>query len=196
MTTPSLDTAAIRARLEAATPGPWIRDDGVIEASGGRVIGYTYDDALHVNGDLIADAPTDIASLLAALETAQAGADPTPRDENAEMTPGQWIHAFLERDAAGRLEWAERVVSNASELAHLFVRNVSAERVKELEDRLNHAYLQRDGWQVRAKRAEGAVQRVEELHAREVGRHGGLEIDVWVNAQQLREALRGGGSDA
>ena len=66
-----------------------------------------------------ARAVAEILRLNADLAAARAGADPTPIPENAEWTPGQWIHGFLARDAAGRLEWAERVIKDRGRLAEL-----------------------------------------------------------------------------
>lgn len=78
---PQLDTAAIEARLAAATPGPWtLRYDGwtIRDSRGNRQIAHTYgrDGSLveqQVNdADLIAHAPTDIRALLDEVERLRA----------------------------------------------------------------------------------------------------------------------------
>lgn len=97
-----LDTAAIRARLEAATPGPWhIGPDSAGQATAVRgpkrdhVASCQYDEDL----EFIAHARTDVELLLAALDEAQAERD-THR-EVAESMTGLWEQ---EKDRASRLE--------------------------------------------------------------------------------------------
>lgn len=88
MTGSDLDKDAIRARLAAATPGPW-SFGGIGVASLNRRIAMTcLDSEQHLrrslvgygavrdqdvaNGEFIAHAPTDVADLLDALEAAEA----------------------------------------------------------------------------------------------------------------------------
>lgn len=71
-----IDTAAIEARLAAATPGPWVRRHGNVEHYFPHIGEYgdicTPDDA---NADLIAHAPTDLRNLLDRLAAVEAERD-------------------------------------------------------------------------------------------------------------------------
>ena len=71
----------IRARLKAATPGPWVRASGIrreIRGSGGRgmhifgVIDGQREVGADADADFIAASRTDIADLLAEVERLQA----------------------------------------------------------------------------------------------------------------------------
>jgi len=73
------DLAAIRARLAAATPGPWrlqtcacgaVCDDAAAVKAGGVLVVECADDP---DADLIAHAPTDLAALLDEVERLRAG---------------------------------------------------------------------------------------------------------------------------
>ncbi len=70
----ALDTEAIRARLEAATPGPW---DAVMPSDGGPHRIYGIDGGSSrltpVDERFIAHAPTDVGALLDEVERLQAG---------------------------------------------------------------------------------------------------------------------------
>lgn len=76
MTAEPLDLDAIRARLEAATPGPWEPES---EQDGDHETGYA--DAIFIanaaDATLISNAPTDIAALVAEVERLRA--DSVPR---------------------------------------------------------------------------------------------------------------------
>ncbi len=65
--------AEVRARLEAATPGPWDYAHGYVEAENCADYIVEGPDAINDddNGDFIAHAPADIAKLLAMLEVAR-----------------------------------------------------------------------------------------------------------------------------
>lgn len=67
------DVAAIKARLEAATPGPWTNERyRVFGGYGTRVANATGDTwASRADAEFIANAPSDIAALLQALEAAE-----------------------------------------------------------------------------------------------------------------------------
>ena len=71
MTRPDLD--AIRARCDAATPGPWTYDEtGYVDIGVPRsrsiAIGIEVDATAKSDGDFIAHARTDIPALLAYIE--------------------------------------------------------------------------------------------------------------------------------
>ena len=76
----TLDIEAIKTRLAAATPGPWVsnwsqpsgdeRCEQILAENGDEVVGALWYDGLHLavnekDADLIAHAPADIAALLA-----------------------------------------------------------------------------------------------------------------------------------
>jgi len=81
MTNPKLDKAAIKARAEKATPGPWYRVDVRIQTVPDRQTDTKKYIALHSgctdgakfpnDGEFIAHARTDIPALLEALEAAE-----------------------------------------------------------------------------------------------------------------------------
>jgi hypothetical protein len=109
----------IRARLAAATPGPWkANDDGTIDGSEyaevicrGQVDCMAYcaggtsvieGDNLKADADLIANAPTDIARLLAALDDLLYIAD----NKTADNHVGRWwsstIRGAIEKAVGGK----------------------------------------------------------------------------------------------
>jgi hypothetical protein len=90
-----LDLAAIAARLRAATPGPWTMNERgmVCVVESGDWVADTY--FSDTDGPFIANAPADIAALLAEVERLHI----MRREENTELLAGsETLRA--ERDAA------------------------------------------------------------------------------------------------
>lgn len=105
MTTP--DYAAIRARLDAATPGPWEADDpidgdSVVMVPGLSCLGHCPDCGTRAgfdpgDADLIAHAPADLAALLVENQRLR-DAIQAVRDEVERTWPDEGsIHPALDR---------------------------------------------------------------------------------------------------
>lgn len=115
MTAPELDVAAVQARLDAATPGPWEAHEDDASAFGEWVIWMPdagCDQALvehAVDAELIAHAPTDLRLLLEALKEARDRYDVL--DQHAHSQDGltdQIVDAEARASAAEAALVAER----------------------------------------------------------------------------------------
>lgn len=112
----TMDLGAIKARLAAATPGPWRSpwesDDEYATFTGpdgAQVVDVTYYDGSRIvvseaNAALIANAPTDLAALVAEVERLRRKAAHVP--ELVSMLAEARTNAWRMREALTRLETA------------------------------------------------------------------------------------------
>ena len=164
------DLAAIRARLAAATPGPWLRyGDGTyevyVDADQDDLPSVTHGSDRPEDADLIAHAPTDLAALCDEVEWLRAlGVANWDGSETAQMLHEARQHA---EEKEARADAAEKELQETRADRDRLLGGIAEHTRTHRADAAESAHAESERQRARADAAEAAIARVRELHTPE-----------------------------